>query len=394
MNQATLDQFQQFVIGNYTRYPVCLVRGEGSFVWDDAGNRYLDFFPGWGCNLLGHCPPRVVAAVREQVGQLIHVPNTWYTKQQGQLAQALSERTGWDGGQCFFCNSGTEANEAAIKIARLNGKPGRYKIVSMVNGFHGRTFGALSATGQPKYHQGLEPLLPGFNYAPFGDLDAVARLIDNETCAILVEPIQGEGGINLPPAGYLEGLRDLADRNNLMLIFDEVQTGMGRTGKWYAHQNWPVQPDAVTLAKALAGGVACGGIVVRPQFAEKLRPGTHAATFGGNPLACAASLATIETIEKDGLLARAVELGEKFRKRFEALKTRCPLVHEVRVKGVMIGVELTVDAAAVVRGCLERRLLVNATHATVLRLLPALTLTNAEFEDGCAILEEVILTIK
>ncbi len=394
MNQATLDQFQQFVIGNYTRYPVCLVRGEGSFVWDDAGNRYLDFFPGWGCNLLGHCPPRVVAAVREQVGQLIHVPNTWYTKPQGQLAQALSERTGWKGGQCFFCNSGTEANEAAIKIARLNGKPGRYKIVSMVNGFHGRTFGALSATGQPKYHQGLEPLLPGFNYAPFGDLDAVARLVDNETCAILVEPIQGEGGINLPPAGYLEGLRELADRHNLMLIFDEVQTGMGRTGRWYAHQNWPVQPDAVTLAKALAGGVACGGVIARPQFAEKLRPGTHAATFGGNPLACAAALATIETIEKDGLLARAVELGEKFRKRFETLKTRCPLVHEVRVKGVMIGVELTVDAAAVVRGCLERRLLVNATHATVLRLLPALTLTDAEFEDGCAILEEVILTIK
>jgi predicted acetylornithine/succinylornithine family transaminase len=394
MNQATLDLFQRYVIGNYTRYPVCLVRGEGSSVWDDAGNRYLDFFPGWGCNLLGHCPPRVVEAVRDQVTQLIHVPNTWYTEQQGRLAEALSTRTGWDGGQCFFCNSGTEANEAVIKIARLNGKPGRYKIVSMTNGFHGRTFAALSATGQPKHHQGLEPLLPGFNYAPFGDLDAVSRLIDSETCAILVEPIQGEGGINLPPAGYLEGLRDLADRHKLMLIFDEVQSGMGRTGKWYAHQHWDVQPDAVTLAKALAGGVACGGLVARPEFAEKLRPGTHAATFGGNPLACVAALAAIETIDEDGLLERATELGDKFRQRLEALKARCPLVQEVRVKGVMIGLELTVDGAPVVRGCLERRLLVNCTHSTVIRLLPALTLTDAEFDEGCSVLEDVILQLK
>jgi predicted acetylornithine/succinylornithine family transaminase len=394
MNQATLDTFQRYVIGNYTRYPVCLVRGERSSVWDDDGKRYLDFFPGWGCNLLGHCPPRVVAAVREQVGRLIHVPNTWYTETQGQLAKALSERTGWTGGQCFFCNSGTEANEAVIKIARLNGKPGRYKIISMMNSFHGRTFGALSATGQPKYHQGLEPLLPGFSYAPFGDLDAVAKLIDGETCAMLVEPIQGEGGINLPPNGYLEGLRELADQHKLMLVFDEVQTGMGRTGKWYAHQNWPVQPDAVTLAKALAGGVACGGLIAKPQFAEKLRPGTHAATFGGNPLACAAALATIETIEEDGLLQRAVQLGELFRKRFEALKARCALIHEVRIKGVMIGLELTVDGAPVVRGCLERRLLVNCTHTTVIRLLPALTLSDAELDEGCSILEDVILQLK
>src|SRR5580692_2972491 len=187
-----LDQYQRYVIANYTRYPVCLVRGEGSIVWDDVGHRYLDFFPGWGCDLLGHCPPRVVAALREQAGQLIHVPNTWYVESQGLLGQALSERSGF-GGQCFFCNSGTEANEAAIKLARLNGKPGRYKIISMLNSFHGRTMGALSATGQPKYHLGVEPLLAGFRYAPFGDLQAVKKLIDAETCAILVEPIQGEG---------------------------------------------------------------------------------------------------------------------------------------------------------------------------------------------------------
>jgi acetylornithine/N-succinyldiaminopimelate aminotransferase len=390
MKKATVEQFQRYVIANYTRYPVCLVRGEGSSVWDDEGNRYLDFFPGWGCNLLGHCPPRVVQAVQEQVAQLIHVPNTWHTEPQGRLAEALSQRSGW-GGQCFFCNSGTEANEAAIKIARLYGKPGRYKIISTINSFHGRTLGALSATGQPKYHQGLEPLLAGFNYAPYGDLDATARLIDSETCAILVEPIQGEGGINLPPTGYLQGLRELCDRHNLLLIFDEVQCGMGRTGRWFAHQHWEAQPDVMTLAKALAGGVAAGGLLARPEAAEKLRPGTHAATFGGNPLACAAALATIETIEADGLLERAEELGAYFQQRFETLRQRCPLIQDVRVKGVMIGIELTVDGTPFVKACMERRLLINCTHTTVLRLLPALTLTDAERDRGCDILEEVLL---
>jgi len=392
-SQDIIDLFQKYVIGNYTRYPVCLVRGEGSRVWDAEGQRYLDLFPGWGCDILGHCPPRVVEAVREQVGELIHVPNTWYTEAQGLLAQALSERSGIDG-QCFFCNSGTEAVEAAIKLARLVGKPGRYKIVSMLNSFHGRTLGALSATGQPKYHQGLEPLLAGFSYAPFGDLDAAAKLIDGETCAILLEPIQGEGGINLPPAGYLEGLRALADRHKLLLIFDEVQAGMGRTGKWFGHQHWPVQPDAMTLAKALAGGLAMGALVARPEVAEKLRPGTHAATFGGNPIACRAALATIETIEADDLLARGLEIGEAFRQRFEALRARCPLIVDVRARGAMIGIELATDGTPVVNACLRRRLLINCTHGTVLRLLPALTLTDAELDEGCDILEEVLLAHK
>ncbi len=388
-----IDLFRKYVVANYTRYPVCLVRGEGSYVWDAEGNRYLDFFPGWGCNLLGHCPPRVVEAVRDQVGKLIHVPNTWYTEPQGELAEALIQRCGFDG-RAFFCNSGAEANEAAIKLARLYGKPGRYKIVTMLNSFHGRTLGALSATGQPKYHQGLQPLLAGFSYAPFGDLDAVAKLIDAETCALLVEPIQGEGGINVPPDGYLEGLRELADKHKLLLIFDEVQSGMGRTGKWYAYQNWGVQPDVFTLAKALAGGVAAGGLVARAAVAEHLRPGTHAATFGGNPLACRAALATIQTIEADGLLERAVAIGERFRQRFEALRTRCPLIQQIRIKGVMIGVELSADGAPVVEECLKRRLLINCTHGTVIRLLPAMNLTDEQLDQGCAVLEEVLLAYK
>lgn len=389
----TIELFKKYVIANYRRYPVCLVRGEGSSVWDAEGNRYLDFFPGWGCDLLGHSPARVVQAVQEQVAKLIHVPNTWYTEPQGLLAKALSERSGFHG-QCFFCNSGTEAIEAAIKLARLNGKPGRYKIISMLNSFHGRTLGALSATGQPKYHQGLEPLLAGFAYAPFGNLDAVARLVDGETCAILVEPIQGEGGVNIAPDGYLEGLRELADKHKLMLIFDEVQTGMGRTGKWFGFQNWPVQPDAVTLAKALAGGVACGGLMARPQFAEKLVPGTHAATFGGNPLACRAALATIETIEAEGLLQRAVAIGNAFHKRFEALRSRCSLIQEVRARGCMAGIELSVEGTSLVDACLQRRLLINCTHGTVLRLLPAMNLTNEELHAGCDILEELLLAHK
>src|SRR5437763_13064436 len=369
----TIANFEKYVIGNYRRFPVCLVRGEGSYVWDAEGKRYLDFFPGWGCNLIGHAPPRVAAVVAEQARKLIHVPNTWYMEPQGLLAKALVERSGLDA-QCFFCNSGTEANEAAIKLARLCGKPGRYKVITMLNSFHGRTMGALSATGQPRYHQGVGPMLAGFSYAPFGDLSAASKLIDDETCAILIEPIQGEGGIHLPPDGYLAGLRELADRHKLVLIFDEVQTGMGRTGTWYAFQQFGVEPDVVTLAKALAGGLACGGLLVKRTFAETLVPGTHAATFGGHPIACRAALATIETIEADELLPRAAHIGAAFRARFEALRPRCPLIQEIRVLGAMIGVELAVDGTPIVDLCLHRRLLVNCTHGNVLRLLPALNL--------------------
>ena len=393
-NQETIVIFEKYVIGNYRRFPVCLVRGEGSYVWDAEGKRYLDFFPGWGCNLIGHCPPRVAQAVAEQVGKLIHVPNTWYMEPQGLLAKALVDRSGLDA-QCFFCNSGTEANEAVIKLARLNGKPnGRYKIITMLNSFHGRTFGALSATAQPKYHKGMEPMLAGFNYAPFGNLDAAAKLVDNETCAIMLEPIQGEGGINLPPKGYLEGLRTLCDQHGLMLIFDEVQTGMGRTGTWYAFQNFGVQPDALTLAKALAGGIACGGLLALRKYAEKLVPGTHAATFGGNPVACAAALATIETIEKDDLLPWAAKIADAFRARFDSLQKRCPLIQEIRIQGTMIGVELSSDGAPIVDECLKRQLLINCTHGNVLRLLPALNLPDDALQMGCSILDDVLLAHK
>ena len=390
--QEIIGLASRYLTPNYTRFPVCLVRGEGSHVWDAEGNRYLDFFPGWGCGILGHCPPRVVEAVREQVGALIHVPNTWYTEPQALLGQALSSRTGW-GGQCFFCNSGTEANEAAIKLARLAGAAkGKYKIVTFADSFHGRTMGSLSATAQPKYHAGVGPMLPGFLYAPFGDLQAVRELVDGETCAILLEPIQGEGGVNLPPEGFLKGLRDLCDEEGLLLMFDEVQTGTGRTGKWFAHQHWDVTPDVVTLAKALAGGVALGGLIAREAVAAHLKPGTHAATFGGNPLAARAALATIETIEGEHLLERAEQIGGRFQARLRELQARCPLIREVRGLGTMIGVELSVEGAPVVQKCLERGLLINCTHQTVIRLLPAITIADELIDEGLDTLADVLLT--
>jgi predicted acetylornithine/succinylornithine family transaminase len=386
----TIARFEKYVVPNYRRYPVCLDRGEGSWVWDAEGNRYLDFFPGWGCNLIGHCPPRVVEAVREQVGRLIHVPNTWYIEAQGDFAKLLSERS--FGGQCFFCNSGAEANEAAIKLARAFGhKNGRYKIVTMEGGFHGRTFAALTATAQPKYHAGFEPMVPGFSYVPYNDLDAVAAAIDGETAAVLVEPVQGEGGINIPAPGYLEGLRKLCDERGALLMLDEVQTGLGRTGEWFAYQHTTITPDVLTCAKALAGGVAAGVMMAKPEIAAVLQPGMHASTFGGNPIACRAGIATVETIEADGLLARGRAIGERFRGHFEAIKQELPhLIKEIRILGVMIGLDLTVDAGPVVAACLERRLLVNATHGHVVRLLPALTIADEQVDEGCAILADVL----
>ena len=386
----TVELFKRYVIGNYNRYPVNLVRGEGSLVWDSEGNRYLDLFPGWGCNLLGHCPPHVVRAVQEQVATLIHVPNTWHFDVQGEWARLLSERS--FGGQAFFCNSGTEANEAAIKLARLHGK-GKYKIITFTGGFHGRTLGALTATAQPKYHEGLGPLVAGFSYAPHGDLAAAAKLIDDDTCAIMVEPIQGEGGIRLPPAGFLQGLRKLADDHKLLLIFDEVQTGCGRTGEWFGYQHYGVTPDVMTLAKALCGGLAGGAMMTTPEIAPSLRPGMHAATFGGNPIAARAGIAAIEMIEQEGLLDSAKQLGQLFERRFRKLQKECDLVTDVRVVGTMVGIELAIDGTPVVKGCLERKLLVNCTHSTVIRLLPAMNLPEDQAEEGCDILAEVIKSL-
>ncbi len=387
-SQDTIAVFDKYVVPNYGRFPVSLVRGEGSHVWDSEGNRYLDFFPGWGCNLLGHCPRRVVEAVQDQVARLIHVPNTWYIEPQGLWAMALSERS--FGGQAFFCNSGTEANEAAIKLARLHTPKQRYKIITFVGGFHGRTLGSTAATAQPKYHEGLGPLMAGFVYAPYGDLEAVEKLIDDETAAVLVEPVQGEGGVVVPPEGFLPGLRKLCDENELLLIFDEVQTGCGRTGQWFAYQHENVVPDVMTLAKALCGGLAGGAMLTKPEIAPSLRPGMHAATFGGNPIAARAGLATIEMIEEENLLQNAQKLSELFQQRLRTMADECETVREVRIRGLMIGIELMTEGAPVLKACMERGLLVNCTQTTTIRMLPAMNLTEEQVGEGCDILVDVI----
>ena len=386
--RRVIDTFDRYVVPNYRRFPICLVKGEGSRVWDAEGHEYLDLFPGWGCNLLGHCPGPVVKAVQEQVAKLIHVPNTWYTEPQGEWAKLLAERS--FGGQAFFCNSGTEANEAAIKLVRLRSNGEKYKIITFQGGFHGRTMGSVTATAQPKYHEGLGPMLAGFQYAPHGDLAAVEKLIDERTGGILIEPILGEGGVVPAPAGFLEGLRRICDERDLLLVFDEVQCGCGRTGKWFGYQHFGVTPDVITLAKSLCAGIAGGAMLTTVELAKHLRPGMHAATFGGNPIAAAAGVAAIRMIEDEGLLDHVDRAAEGFRTRLLALKESCDVVRDVRVMGMMIGVELSIDGAAVVQACLDRNLLVNATQGRVIRLLPAMTVSQAEVEEGCDKLADAI----
>jgi acetylornithine/succinyldiaminopimelate/putrescine aminotransferase len=261
----------------------------------------------------------------------------------------------------------------------------------MEGGFHGRTFAALTATAQPKYHAGFEPMVPGFVYVPYNDLDAVAGALDDKTAAVLVEPIQGEGGINIPDPKYLPGLRKLCDQHGALLALDEVQTGLGRTGEWFAYQHFDIEPDILTCAKALAGGIAAGVMIARPQIAQALAPGMHASTFGGNPIACRAGLAAIEMMEDDGLLERGRAIGARFCAQFEALRGELPsLIREIRIRGVMIGLDLTFDATEVVTECMNRRLLINATHGHVVRLLPALTISDEQIDEGCAILADVL----
>ena len=306
--QETIDQFSKYVIANYGRLPRVIVRGQGCYLYDADGQEILDMFPGWAVSGIGHCHPKVVEAIRQQVGELIHIDNTFYSEPQGQLAQLLSERA--FGGKCFFCNSGAEANEAALKLARLHTDQGKYKFITAQGSFHGRTFATVTATAQPAYHEGFMPMLPGFAYVPFNDIKALEAAFSDEVAAVMVEPIQGEGGINVATAEYLQTMRALCDEHGALMILDEVQTGMGRTGKWFGYQHYEVEPDIITLAKALGGGVAIGAIMAQDSVAASLVPGKHASTFGGNNLACAAGVAVVEAIEQEKLLGNAQELGE------------------------------------------------------------------------------------
>ena len=386
--QEVIAQFDKYVIANYGRLPRVIVKGEGAYLWDADGNKILDMFPGWAVSGIGHCHPKVVAAIQKQAAELLHIDNTFYSEPQGQLAQLLSERA--FGGKCFFCNSGAEANEGALKLARLATAPEKYKFITCENSFHGRTFATVTATAQPKYHEGFLPMLPGFSYIPFNDIDALKAAFTDEVAAVMLEPIQGEGGINVATQEFLDAIRNLCDEKGALMILDEVQTGIGRTGKWFGYQHYDVTPDIMTMAKSLGGGAAIGGMMATAEVAAKLVPGKHASTFGGNNLACAAAVAVIEAIEEEGLIAKTVEMGQYTQQKLEALKDKHSVIDHVRGAGLMIGLQLTVPGAGIVSECLERGLRINCTHDTVIRFMPPMTVTQEQIDQAVDIFDTVL----
>ncbi len=387
--QEIKDVYDRYVIPNYTRNPILLIKGNGVDVWDAEGKRYLDLFSGWAVSLLGHCHPNVVAAIQKQAALLQHAPNIYYTEPQGLLAKHISEKS--FGGQCFFCNSGAEANEAAIKLARIhNSASGRFKIITFSDSFHGRTIATVTATAQPKYHKGFAPLVEGFSYVPFNNLEALKKEVDDGTCAIMLETIQGEGGINIAGKDFLKAIRKLCDEKGLLLILDEVQCGMGRTGKYFAYQHYGIEPDIMTLAKALGGGVAIGAMTAKKEIAKSLIPGSHASTFGGNPLACAAGVAVFETLEKEKLMDNVEKMGKYAQEQLKLLQKKYKIIREVRGVGLMIGIELNVSGADIIKKCIQAGLFLNCTHDTVIRFMPPLNVKKEHIDEGLAILESVI----
>jgi acetylornithine/N-succinyldiaminopimelate aminotransferase len=389
MNNAEIVGLaHQNLMNTYGCLPVAFVRGEGAYLFDADGKRYLDFFCGLAVTSLGHAHPRVVNAIREQAGRLTHVSNVYHTAPNAELAARLCSLFGRS--RVFFCNSGAEANETAIKLARRwgsqNGK-GRFEILAAQGSFHGRTLATLSATGQEKYHQGFHPLVPGFRLVPFDDAEAMERAVGPDTIAIMLEPIQGEGGVVMPSPSYLRRVRELCDRKALLLILDEVQVGIGRTGRLFAHQHFDVRPDILTLAKALGGGLPIGATLAREEVAAVMTPGSHGSTFGGNPVASAAALAVLDALEHDGILENAARVGDYLLQGLGKIARGNTSVVEARGLGMIMGMELKQEAQPVVESCLKEGLLVNAAAGKVLRLLPPLNLTQEQARTGLAIVE-------
>lgn len=390
-----IEDEHHYVFQNYGRQPIVLERGEGTRVWDVDGKEYLDFVGGLAVNVLGHAHPVVAKAIADQAATLIHTSNLYYTKPMIELAKILVENSCMD--RAFFCNSGAEAIEAAIKLARRWGhdtRNGAYEIISMLDGFHGRTTGALAATGTLRYREPFAPLAPGFSHVPWNDLDAIKSATTPLTVAVLLEPIQGEGGVNMPAPGYLKGIREWCDTNNLLLIFDEIQTGNGRTGTLFAYEQEDVEPDILCLAKGLAGGVPIGAMLAKNDLAKHLVPGDHGTTFGANPLATAAGVATMNFIIDNELPAQAARASERLVARLRSMEDRLAVVTEVRGRGLLLAVGLDRDCSAdVVAAARERGLLANNVRPNAVRLMPPLIVTDDEIDKACDILEAAILAV-
>jgi len=386
---STMELADTYMFKTYGRFPVVLVRGEGCRVWDEDGKEYLDFVGGIAVCALGHSSPLVTRVLEEQSRQLVHVSNLYYTRPQVDLARLLVENSFAD--RVFFCNSGAEANEAALKLARRHSNetfgPNRHVVVSMTNSFHGRTMATLSATGQAKIQVGYDPLLSGFKFVPFNDVEALAEAVDDAVCAVMLEPIQGEGGVVCPDPDYLKRVRDLCHARNVLLIFDEVQVGMGRTGRLFAHEHYGVTPDIMTLAKALGNGLPIGAMLATEALSPVFGPGSHATTFGGTPLLTAVSRAVLSSLLNDGWIAHAAKVGDYFKERLKALGQKYGFVKEVRGLGLIVGMELKRPGAPVVTACLKEGFLINCAQEKVLRFVPPLIVQESEIDRLVAALD-------
>jgi len=392
---AVAAEADRVLFRNYKRAPVAFSHGRGVRLYDLEGREYLDFIGGIAVSSLGHAHPALVQAISAQAARYLHVSNLYQIPEQVAAAERLVAASGLD--RAFFCNSGAEANEGAIKLARKRGKavrgPAAHEILVTHNSFHGRTLATVAATGNPRYQQGFEPMPAGFRFVPFDDLEAMRAAITDETCAILVEPIQGEGGVLPPSPGYLAGLRVLCDENALLLILDEVQTGIGRTGKMFAYQHTGVLPDVATIAKGVAGGVPAGVVLATEAAAAHFVPGDHGSTFGGNALASAAIVAVLDAIEREGLLENAAATGARLVAGLEKLREKHPLLLEVRGAGLLVGTDLSIEAAPVVEACLARGLLVNSVRPKTLRFAPPLVVSEAEVDRALEILDETLAAL-
>lgn len=392
-----IEDTKKYIMNTYKRFPLFITKGRGNRIYDGEGREYLDFLSGIAVNNLGHCNPRVTVAFQKQAQRLLHTSNLFYTEPQVTLARLLVENS--FAGKVFFCNSGAEANEAAIKLVRKYSSDkggGRYEIITAFNSFHGRTLATISATAQEKFHKGFEPLLPGFSYVPFNDIYALEKAITEKTAAIMLEPVQGEGGVNIPDEEYLARVRKICDSNDILLVLDEVQTGIGRTGKLFAYQHYGIEPDIMTLAKGLGNGLPIGAMLAKDTIAQAFTPGTHASTFGGTPIVCSAAAEVLKILTEDGIiLDNCVRMGNYLIEELDILQGKFPhIIKEVRGKGLLAGMELNIKGEDIVSECLKKGVIINCTMERVLRFLPPLDINQIDIDTLADTLSSVFSAIK